>query len=163
MSQVRTEHSWAVGAPPAGCRNGAWVPSSHPASPEGRAWLTITQISLPEPRLEWPKPDAVQKSQLPSKEGYQGLGEQKEGCCRDLKVRVRLNWEEGSPGSSAHDSPAGMSPTLSCITCLANRLSSFLPDSCSAYHTIVIPSSPALGSSSLHVPHGCCVHEWACL
>lgn len=44
VSQARTEHPWTVGAPPAGCGDGAGVPSSHPASPEGRAWLPITQI-----------------------------------------------------------------------------------------------------------------------
>lgn len=118
----------------------------------------LHRSSLPEPRLEWPKPDAVQKSQLPGKEGCQGLGEQKEGCYEDLQVRARLTWEEGSPGSSVHDSSAGMSPTLPCITCLVTRLPSFLPDSCSAYHTIIMPSSPGLGSSPLHVPRGSCVH-----
>lgn len=44
VSQVRTEQPWPIGAPPAGCGDSAWLPSSHPASPEGRAWLTITQI-----------------------------------------------------------------------------------------------------------------------
>lgn len=33
----------------------------------------LHRSSLPEPRLEWPKPDAVQRLQLPSKEGCQGL------------------------------------------------------------------------------------------
>lgn len=45
----------------------------------------LHRSSLPEPRLEWPKPDAVQKSQLPSKEGYQGLGEQKKRVLQGFK------------------------------------------------------------------------------
>lgn len=35
----------------------------------------LHRSSLPEPRLEWLKPDAVQRLQLPSKEGCQGLAE----------------------------------------------------------------------------------------
>lgn len=124
----------------------------------------LHRSSLPEPRLEWPKPDAVQRLQLPSIEGVPGAG-RAAGCHRDLKVRTKLTWKEGcqAPQPTAVGSSVDVSPILPCTTYQANRLSSPLPDSCAAYHTIIMPSSPGLGSSPSAVSHRSCVHEWAFL
>lgn len=51
---------------------GLWEPHILRLRKEGLG-SQLHRSSLPEPRLEWLKPDAAQRLQLPSKEGCQGL------------------------------------------------------------------------------------------